>query len=76
MFSVYCEMSAINKALLEKNITRKLLSLSLDLFFKILLFQVTFLIFFSTATFSPYFLQFGLLLQYVALFQSGNLVKS
>ena len=40
--------------------------------FKILLFQVTFLIFFSTAIFSPYFLQVGLLLQYVALFQSGN----
>ena len=58
-------------ALLEKNITRKLLSLSLDLFFKILLFQVTFLIFFSTAIFFPYFLQVGLLLQYVALFQSG-----
>ena len=59
-------------ALLEKNITRQLQSLSLDLFFKILLFQVTFLIFFSTAIFSPYFLQVGLLLQYVALFQSGN----
>ena len=55
-----------------ENITRKLLSLSLDLFFKILLFQVTFLIFFSTAIFSPYFLQVGLLLQYVALFQSGS----
>ena len=55
-----------------EKITRKLLSLSLDLFFKILLFQVTFLIFFSTAIFSPHFLQVGLLLQYVALFQSGN----
>ena len=32
------------EALLEENITKKLLSLSLDLFFKILLFQVTFLI--------------------------------
>ena len=61
-----------NLRLLEKNITRKLLSLSLDLFFKILLFQVTFLISFSTAIFSPYFLQVGLLLQHVALFQSGN----
>ena len=60
------------EALLEKNITRKLLSLSVDLFFKILLFQVTFLISFSTAIFSPYFLQVGLLLQHVALFQSGN----
>ena len=60
------------KPLLEKNITRKLLSVSLDLFFKILLFQVTFLVFFSTAIFSPYFLQVGLLLQYVALFQSGS----
>ena len=64
--------SIVLYALLEKNITRKLLSLSLDLFFKILLFQVTFLIFFSTAIFSPYFLQVGLLLQHVALFQSGN----
>ena len=44
----------------------------LDLFYKILLFQVTFLIFFSTAIFSPYFLHVGLLLQYVALFQSGS----
>ena len=42
------------EALLEENITRKLLSLSLDLFFKILLFQVTFLIFFSIAVLSPY----------------------
>ena len=60
---------------LEENITRKLLSLSLDLFFKILLFQVTFLIFFSVAVFSPYFLLVGLLSQYVALFQSMELVK-
>ena len=44
-----------------ENITRKLLSLSLDLFFKILLLQVAFLIFFSTTIFSPYFLQVGLL---------------
>ena len=43
-----------------------------DLLFKILLFQVTFLIFFSIVIFSPYFLQVGLLLQYVALFQSGK----
>ena len=34
---------------------QKLLSLSLDLFFKILLFQVAFLTFFSIAIFSPYF---------------------
>ena len=47
---------------------------SLDLFFKIVLFQVAFLIFFSIAVFSPYFLLVGLLLQYVALFQSGELV--
>ena len=60
------------EALLEENIIRKLLSLSLDLFFKILLFQVTFLIFFCIAIFSPYFLWVDLLLQYVALFQSGN----
>ena len=38
-------------ALLEENITRKLVSLSLDLFFKILLFQVAFLISFSIAVF-------------------------
>ena len=31
---------------------------------------------FSTAIFFLYFLQFVFLLQYVALFQSGNLVKS
>ena len=41
------------QALLEENTTRKLLSLSLDLFFKIMLFQVAFLIFFSIAVFSP-----------------------
>ena len=54
------------------NITRKLLSLSLDSFFKILLFQVAFLILFFITRFSPYFLLVGLLLQYVALFQSRN----
>ena len=59
------------EAVLEENITRKLLSLSLDLF-KILLFQVTFFIFFSIALFS--LLLVGLLLQYVALFQSRELV--
>ena len=48
-----------------------LISLSLDLFFKILLFEVAFLIFFFIVIFSPYFLQVGLLLQYVVLFQSG-----
>ena len=45
---------------------------SLDLFLKILLFQATFFTFFSIAIFSPYFLQIGLSLQYVAQFQSGN----
>ena len=45
--------------LLEENTTKILLSLSLDLFFKISLLQVTFLIFFSIAIFSPYFLQVG-----------------
>ena len=45
-----------------ENISRKLLSLSLDLFFKILLFQVAFLIFFSIAIFSPYFFLVGFLL--------------
>ena len=53
-------------------ITGKLLSLSLDLFFKILLFQVAFLIFFFIAIFSLYFLLVGLWLYFVALFQSGN----
>ena len=63
--------------MLEENITRELLSLSLDLFFQILLFQdqVIFLNFFSVAIFSPYFLLVGLLLQYVTLFQSRELVK-
>ena len=60
------------EALLEKNITRKVLLQSLDLFFKMLLFQVSFLIFFSIAVFSPYFLLVGLLLQCVALFQSNT----
>ena len=46
-----------------------------DLFFKILLFQVTFLIFFSIAIFSLYLLLVALLLQSVALFQSRELVK-
>ena len=58
--------------LLEEKITKKLLSLSLGLFFKILLFQVAFLIFISIAIFSFYFLLVGLLYQYMALFQSGN----
>ena len=44
-------LSTVLKALLEENTTRKLLSLSLDLFFKSFLFQVTFLIFFSVAIF-------------------------
>ena len=35
---------------------QKITSLSLDLFFKVLLFQVAFLIFFSFTIFSPYFL--------------------
>ena len=43
------------EALLEKNITRKMLRLSPDLFFKILLFQVAFLISLSIAVFSSYF---------------------
>ena len=63
------------EALLEQNITRKVLSLSLELFFNILLFQVTFFIFFSIDVFAPYFLLVGLLLQYVTLFQTRELVK-
>ena len=58
--------------MLEENTTRKLLPLSLDLFLKILLFQVTFLILFSIAIFALYTLQGCLLLQYVALIQAGN----
>ena len=50
------------EALLEEYITRKLLSLFLDLFFKMLLFQDTFLIFFSIAILSSSYLQVGLLL--------------
>ena len=49
---------------------RKLLSL--DLFFKIVLFQVALLKFFIVSIFSPYILLARLLLKYVALFQSGN----
>ena len=44
-----------------------MLSLSLDLFSKFLFFHVAFIIFFSIAIFSPYFLQFSLLLQYMAV---------
>ena len=62
--------------MLEENTTRKLIVLSLDLFFKMLLFQVAFFIFFSIAIFSPYFLLVGLLLQYVTIiFKSMELVK-
>ena len=75
--SVSHPFSSLNSslALLEESTTGKLLSLSLDMFFKILLFQVAFLIFFSIAIFSPYFLLVGLLLQFVALFQSRELVN-
>ena len=55
--------------MLEENITTKLLALYLDLFFKILLFQVAPLKLFSIAISSPYFLQVGLLSQFVALSQ-------
>ena len=40
----------------------------LDLLIKILLFQVALFMIFSIAVLSPYFLVFGLLLQYAALF--------
>ena len=59
------------EALLEENITRKLLLLYLDLFFRILFFQVSFLIFFYHYLFSLH-LHAGLFLQYMALFQPGN----
>ena len=52
--------------LLEENTTKILISLLLELFFKFLLFFM----FFFIAVFSHYFLLVGLLLQYVALFQS------
>ena len=58
------------EALLDENISRKLLLLSLDLFFIILLFQVTYILFYRY--FLSLRLQVGLLLQYVALFQLGN----
>ena len=74
-YLLFSELSMALEALLAENITRKLLSLSLDLFFKISLFQLTFLIFFSIAVFSLYFLLVGLLLQYAALFQPRELVK-
>ena len=57
-----------------ENITRKLLSLSLGLFFRILLFQVPFCISFSVAVFSLYFLLVGLLLQWL-YFSPGNYVR-
>ena len=62
-------------SLQEENTTGNLLSPSLDLFFKILLFQITFLIFFSFLIFSLYFHQAELLLQCVSLFHSRELSK-
>ena len=53
-------------------ITWKLLFISLGLFFKISHFQARFFILVSIAIFYPDFILVGLLLQYVALFQSGN----
>ena len=50
-------------------------SLSLDLFFKILLFQAAFLLFFSITIQCPYFLLVGLLLQHAALISVRELVK-
>ena len=72
--SVSHPFSSLNSALgfAGRKHYKKITTLSLDLFLKILLFQVSFLVFFSIAIFSPYFLQVGLLLQCVALFQSGN----
>ena len=60
------------EAFLGENMTRKLLSLSLDLLFKILLFQVAFLIFFFIAVF---FLIFFWLICYCSMwlyFSPGN----
>ena len=54
---------------------QKLLSLSLDLYFIFFLFLVAFLLFFSIAIFSPYFLLVRLSLQFVTLLQSRKLVK-
>ena len=55
------------------NTTRKLLTISLDLFFKIL--PVAFLIFFAFTIWYPYFLLVGLLLQSVPLFHCREPVK-
>ena len=52
-------LSIALQALQEENTTRKLLSLSLDWFFKILLFHVAFLIFFSIAIFLLTFFWLG-----------------
>ena len=65
----------VRKESSEYDTTRKLLSLSLYLFFKILLLPVTFLLVFSIAIFYPYFFLVGFLLQYVALFQYRELNK-
>ena len=67
-------LSIVLWALLEENTTRKLLSLSLDFAFKILLFQVDSLFSFLSLYCSLLFLV-GLLLQSVALFQSRELFK-
>ena len=68
-------LSIALQTLVEENIARKLLSISLDLFLKVLLFHVAFLKLFSIATFYSYFHPIVLLLQYVALFPSRELVK-
>ena len=56
--SVSHPFSSINGSLCLAggNITWKLLSISSDLYFKILVFQAAFLVFFSITIFSPYFL--------------------
>ena len=60
-------LSIALQAMLEKSITRKLLSPFLDMFFKMLPFLVHFLVFFFIAIVSLYFLLVGLFLQYVSV---------
>ena len=56
LWVIISPLSINPQALLEEKITRQLLSLSLDLFFKIFLFQVAFLIFCAIQLFSLTFI--------------------
>ena len=68
---IHCPLPIALYALMEENITRKLPSLYLGLFFILLYHAALLFLFFYHYLFSFLFVA-GLLLQYMALFQSGN----